>query len=161
VSGYLLDINVVIALVDPSHLHYDRAHHWFSAVGQSDWMTCPIVENAVVRIVCNPNYSNAHASPAVVIDSLASLTAVGRHRFVADRVSLLDDQVVDAGSLLYGGQVTDTYLVALAAVERAGLATFDSHISSSAVRLSMPLPRRRYRSGTLMSLPGLRRWSGR
>jgi predicted nucleic acid-binding protein len=151
VSGYLLDINVVIALVDPSHLHYDRAHHWFSAVGQSDWMTCPIVENAVVRIVCNPNYSNAHASPAVVIDSLASLTAVGR----------LDDQVVDAGSLLYGGQVTDTYLVALAAVERAGLATFDSHISSSAVRLSMPLPRRRYRSGTLMSLPGLRRWSGR
>jgi toxin-antitoxin system PIN domain toxin len=135
VSGYLLDVNVVIALVDPSHLHHDRAHRWFSGVGRHDWMTCPIVENAVVRIVCNPSYSNSQASPAVVVDSLASLTGVGQHRFVADRVSLLDDQVVDARSLLSGGQVTDTYLAALAAAERAGLATFDTHISSRAVRL--------------------------
>ena len=82
-----------------------------------------------------PSYSNSQASPAVVIDSLASLTGVGQHRFVADQVSLLDDQVVDARSLLSGGQVTDTYLAALAAAERAGLATFDTHISGSAVRL--------------------------
>ena len=133
-SGYLLDVNVVIALVDPTHLHHDRAHRWFSEVGQRDWLSCPIVENAVVRIVCNPKYSNAQASPVVVMNSLASLTAVGRHRFVPDRVSLLDSEIVDAGSLISGGQVTDTYLIALAASERAGLASFDTHISSSAVR---------------------------
>jgi toxin-antitoxin system PIN domain toxin len=134
VSGYLLDVNLVIALLDPSHLHHDRAHRWFSEVGQDDWFSCPIVENAVVRIVCNPKYSNAQASPAIVINSLTTLTTVGRHRFVADRVSLLDGTVIIAESLISGGQVTDTYLIALAAALGAALATFDNRISSSAVR---------------------------
>ena len=134
-SGYLLDVNVVIALVDPTHLHHDRAHRWFSEVGQGDWLSCPIVENAVVRIVCNPKYSNAQASPAIVIGALASLAGVGRRRFLPDRVSLLDGDIVDAESLISGGQVTDTYLIALAASEQARLATLDTHISSSAARL--------------------------
>jgi hypothetical protein len=50
-------------------------------------------------------------------------------------VSLLDDRFIDARALLSGGQVTDTYLAALAGAEGAGLATFDTHISASAVRL--------------------------
>jgi toxin-antitoxin system PIN domain toxin len=133
VSGYLLDINVIIALIDPSHVHHDRAHAWFAATGKSDWLSSPTTQNGVVRIVSNPKYPNAQTSPAVVIDSLRSLTGVGRHRFVPDDVTLLDAEAVQAEKLLSSGQVTDTYLLALAATARARLATFDTKLVTTAV----------------------------
>ena len=50
----LLDVNVIIALLDPSHVHHERAHEWFGAYRESKaggWATCPIVETGVVRVV--------------------------------------------------------------------------------------------------------------
>jgi len=133
VSGYLLDINVVIALIDPSHVHHARAHAWFAAEGRSEWLSSPTTQNGVLRIVSHPRYSNSQP-PAVVARSVTSLLAVGGHRFVADRVSLLDSTVIDPDALLSSGQLTDTYLVALAAAERARLATFDRRIVTGAVQ---------------------------
>jgi uncharacterized protein len=133
VSGYLLDVNVIIALIDPSHVHHDRAHDWFDHVGKHDWLSCPTTENGAIRIVGHPKYSNAQPSPAVVVDSLRSLIAVGNHRFIPDRISLLDPAAVNADALLSSGQVTDTYLLALATEARATLVTFDSKLVTSAV----------------------------
>jgi uncharacterized protein len=132
VSGYLLDINVIIALIDPSHVHHDRAHAWFDATGRHDWLSCPLTENGAVRIVSHPRYSN-HQSPVTVIDSVRSLTGVGNHRFVPDEVSLLDPKMVDAEALLSSGQITDSYLLALAVQAGAHLATFDTKLVTSAV----------------------------
>ena len=30
----LLDVNVLIALVDPAHVQHDQAHEWFSRTGR-------------------------------------------------------------------------------------------------------------------------------
>ena len=38
----LLDVNVLIAWVDPQHVHYDPSHHWFQAHGGHGWATCPL-----------------------------------------------------------------------------------------------------------------------
>jgi len=133
VSGYLLDINVVIALIDPSHVHHARAHTWFAEEGRHEWLSSPTTQNGALRIVSHPRYSNTQP-PALVARSVRSLLAAGGHRFIADRISLLDLAIVDPDALLSSSQLTDTYLLALAATERAQLATFDRRIVTAAVR---------------------------
>jgi predicted nucleic acid-binding protein len=32
--AYLLDVNVLIALIDPAHVQHDVAHEWFHKRGQ-------------------------------------------------------------------------------------------------------------------------------
>ncbi len=128
---YLLDVNVLIGLIDPSHVHHDRAHRWFEEAGQLGWLSCPTTQNGVLRIVSSPRYSNSQPM-ASVLESLASLVMAGNHSFVPDSISLLGD-VIDHLRLLSSGQVTDTYLLALAKANDARLATFDTKIVTSAV----------------------------
>lgn len=128
----LLDVNVLIALVDPSHVHHDVAHAWF-AEGRSDWATCPITQNGLVRIISHPKYPNGVASPAVALSLLSGLTAVGKHVFWPDDVGLLDPRAFHADRLLASHQVTDVYLLGLAARRRGRLVTFDRRLSSDAV----------------------------
>jgi predicted nucleic acid-binding protein len=59
---FLLDLNVLIALIDPTHISHDTAHDWFSAEALDGWATCPLVENGVIRIVAHPRYPNARFS---------------------------------------------------------------------------------------------------
>lgn len=143
-SGYLLDVNVVIALIDPSHVHHDRAHAWFGAAGKADWLSSPTTQNGAVRIVSHPKYSNAQPSPAVVIESVRSLTTVGNHRFIPDKISLLDPDLITTDGLLSSGQITETYILALAVDADACLATFDSRLVTTAVPSSaghlLPIP---------------------
>jgi toxin-antitoxin system PIN domain toxin len=130
VTRHLLDVNAVIALIDPLHVHHERAHRWFASRG-APWHTCPLVQNGVVRVVSHPKYSNSQPAP-VVLASLASLAAREDHAFLPDTVSLLDSSV-HTERLLASSQVTDTYLLHLAASNDALLATFDTRIVTSAV----------------------------
>lgn len=130
-TRHLLDVNAVIALIDPLHVHHERAHRWFASRGDELWHTCPIVQNGVVRVVSHPKYSNSQPAP-VVLASLASLAARDDHVFLPDTVSLLDTSV-HTERLLASSQVTDTYLLHLAASSDAMLATFDTRIVTSAV----------------------------
>ena len=130
-SAFLLDVNALIALLDPTHAHHHRAHAWFAGPGKDDWISSPTTQNGTVRVVSHPKYSNAQPV-AVVLESLESLTRVGNHRFVPDTVSLLGAGVVRA-NLLSSAQVTDTYLVRLAVSLGARLATFDARIVTTAV----------------------------
>ncbi len=40
-TTYLLDVNVLIALIDTAHVQHDAAHAWFASVGSISWATCP------------------------------------------------------------------------------------------------------------------------
>jgi hypothetical protein len=82
-------------------------------------------------VVSHPNYPNVQPAP-VVLTSLASLAAQDGHVFLADSVSLLDGSV-HTERLLASSQVTDTYLLHLAASNDALLATFDTRIVTTAV----------------------------
>ena len=130
-TRYLLDVNVVIALIDPLHVHHDRAHRWFTTRDAAPWHTSPTVQNGVVRVVSHPKYPNTQPAP-VVLASLASLAANEDHTFIPDSVSLLDGSVYTE-RLLASSQVTDTYLLHLAASNDALLATFDTRIVTTAV----------------------------
>ena len=130
---YLLDVSVLIALIDTGHIQHIATHGWFQRVGKLDFATCPIVENGALRIVGNTRYSGSPGSPAAVIPALASLRASPGHAFWPDDLSLLEAEFVDRTKLVAAGQVTDTYLLALAVSRGGRFATLDRRLATGAV----------------------------
>ena len=130
---FLLDVNVLIALIDPTHVNHDIAHHWFAEDAQTGWATCPLTENGVVRIVSHPGYPNSSGTPALVADIVSRLKMLPGYRFWPDNISLLDLKIIDTSRLLSHSQVTDSYLLALACANNGQLATFDRRLIVDAV----------------------------
>jgi toxin-antitoxin system PIN domain toxin len=131
---YLLDVNVLIALVDGDHMHHEAAHRWFEAEGRHSWATCPLTENGVLRIVGDPRYPNSPGSPYVVAPLVKQLQKARGHTFWSDDISLLGQADIDAQRLLHSRYITDTYLLALAKSRDGTLTTFDCHLVTAAVK---------------------------
>ncbi|MEP7352122.1 MAG: VapC toxin family PIN domain ribonuclease, partial [Acidobacteriota bacterium] len=49
-SVALLDVNVLIALLWPDHVHRTPAREWFLPNRHAGWATCAITESGFVRI---------------------------------------------------------------------------------------------------------------
>lgn len=131
---FLLDVNVLIALIDPTHVGHDTAHQWFAATGSTSWATCPLTENGVIRIVGHLKYPNSAGSPAAVVPILARLRTLPGHVFWPDDLSLIESDIVDGTRIATPAQVADTYLLALAVAHDGQLATLDRRLSPGAVR---------------------------
>jgi toxin-antitoxin system PIN domain toxin len=130
---FLLDVNVLIALIDPGHVQHDSAHHWFASDGSQSWATCPVTENGVLRIVGHSSYPNSPGSPAEVAPLIKTLRDLDGHVFWPDDISLLELEQLDTSRLLNRSQVTDSYLLALAQVHGGQLATFDRRLATGAL----------------------------
>ncbi len=130
---YLLDVNVLIALMDPASSHHAVAQNWFGAVGSKSWATCPITQNGLIRIVGNPRYPNSPGSPRSIAELLAVFTRDPGHEFWNDDVTLTDTGKFDLTRLLTQGQVTDTYLLGLAISHGGMFATLDHRLLTDAV----------------------------
>jgi toxin-antitoxin system PIN domain toxin len=133
VSRFLLDVNVLIALIDPAHVQHDRAHEWFASSGRQAWATCPLTENGVLRIVGHARYPNSPGTPAAVAELMMGLRALPGHEFWPDNLTIFDVQRIHSDRLLDSAQVTDSYLLALASAHGGKLATFDRRLVTSAV----------------------------
>ena len=96
----LLDVNVLIALLDPMHVHHEPAHQWFAQRGDLAWASCALTQNAVLRILGHPRYPNSPGSPAVVATVLQQLMCHPRHQFWPVSFSLLTASEVQASALL-------------------------------------------------------------
>jgi len=133
VNRYLLDVNVLIALVDPAHVQHDEAHEWFGRTGRRSFATCPITENGLLRIVGHPKYPNSPGPPSTVASALAAIRALPGHVFWPDSISLADSSFVDASLLSSHSRVTDGYLLALARANNGLLATMDHKLATEVV----------------------------
>ena len=131
-KGYLLDTNVLIALLWPSHAHHTRAVRWFTRHRSSGWATCPFTQAGFVRIVSNPAFSRDAVTPRDAVGVLATNTASKDHLFWPDELPLVE-AVAFAGSKLLGHQqVIDAYLLGLALRRGGMLATLDERITALA-----------------------------
>jgi toxin-antitoxin system PIN domain toxin len=138
VSEALLDVNVLIALLDGRHVHHEQAHDWFAASQSRGWATSPLTQNAVLRILGHPRYPNSPGSPAVVAPLMQELIRHPQHHFWPDAISLLEapgdkSAAVDPTKLLEAGQLSDTYLLALAVYHNGTLVSFDRRLNCGAV----------------------------
>ncbi|MEN8662836.1 MAG: TA system VapC family ribonuclease toxin [Lentimonas sp.] len=126
---YLLDVNVLIALVDTNHVHHEPVADWFWEHHVNGWATCPITENGFIRILGHINYPNSPQSADAARALLVALCAQPGHQFWPDAVSM---RTLDSyPELPISKHLTDYYLLASAIAKRAKLATLDKRISPS------------------------------
>ncbi len=132
---HLLDVNILIALMDPAHEFHRTATAWFRNNRAEGWATCPTTESGFVRILSNPKYPNITMSPAQAADLLVRLVDANAstHHWWAEQVSLRDTNVFELSALTGYKQITDTWLLAMAATNSGKLATCDRRMGTSGV----------------------------
>lgn len=125
-TPFLLDVNVLIALAWPLHVHHVVAHNWFENVGQKSWATCPLTQLAFVRISSNAKIISAAVSPRAAIKALSEIIALPGHTFWPDDLPVNDLASFTSNALVGHRQVTDAYLIELAKCHKGKLATLDA-----------------------------------
>ena len=121
----LLDVNLLVALAWPNHVHHRAAHDWFAKAHESGWATCPVTESGFVRVSSNPRATPEAKRPAEALHLLRALREVPGHVFWYDEVSLATDSRVRIDRLAGHRQVTDQHLLCVALSHDGRLATFD------------------------------------
>lgn len=118
----LPDVNALVALVHPNHVHHQLAHAWFESTPA--FATTPITESGLLRLALNSLIAGAPTSTSAAVASLRSLKDDPRASFLVDDSSLAQAEI-DLTGLVGHRQVTDLHLVNLAAKHSAVLVTFD------------------------------------
>jgi uncharacterized protein len=131
-TAYLLDVNVLLALLWPGHAFHEKAQRWFAGSAAKGWATCPIIEAAFVRIASTPAFSPRAVSPREALEVLQQNVKHPAHQFWPDDLSLTDGLVRLQNRIVGHKQVVDAYLLALATHHRGKLATLDKRMTELA-----------------------------
>ena len=136
----LLDVNVLIALAWPNHVHHDAAQSWFAGCRKSGWATCPLTEAGFVRVSCNPSAVQHTVTPSDAIALLQRLRRLEAHSFWSLDCSMVNLPNEILVRIQGYRQITDAVLLA-AAIQRGGrLATLDvglAHLVAPSQRRSV------------------------
>lgn len=124
----LPDVNVLVALTNPSHQHHPQARRWLSE--ETRFATTPVTENGLVRLLLNPAVTGQQVTGQQAVGILGGLRSHERAMFLPDSSSLAAADV-DLIGLAGHKQATDFHLVNLVASHGGVLATFDRRISQS------------------------------
>ena len=133
-SRYLLDVNVLLALVWPHYQGHESAHTWFVKSGCHGWATNPLTQLGMVRLLTNPAVMQGAVSAGAALEALADLTRHEGHEFWP-----LDREIAaclrPVSSTLRGHRQWTDAMLLWHAKERGGvLVSFDSCLRSMAGR---------------------------
>jgi uncharacterized protein len=124
----LLDVNVLVALTWPNHVHHGAAHVWYAQHRADDWATCPPTQAGLLRVSSNAKITPGAKSPREAFALFQAMTRLPDHVFVPDDVDLGRSPHFPQDRLLGYRQVTDAHLLAIALSHAAALAIFDQGI---------------------------------
>lgn len=122
---HLLDVNVLVALVEPGHEHHKKVQAWFGASGKGGLGLCPLTEAGFLRVTTNPAFS---PGPRTMEQAMAILQVLKDHphySYWEMKESWVDLTARFAWRILGHQQVTDAFLLGLAIRENGVLVTFD------------------------------------
>ena len=125
----LLDVNVMVALAWPNHVHHETARQWFAEHREEGWATCPLTEAGFVRVSCNPSAVQHTVTPSDAIAMLERLRRLESHSFWPLDKSVVDLPMEIVTRLQGYRQITDAVLLAVAMRRGGRLATLDSGLS--------------------------------
>jgi uncharacterized protein len=127
----LLDVNVLLAIAWPNHQFHAAAVAALSS--QNRWATCALTQLGFIRVSSNPAAIPTAKSPQEAAGLLARLVADSLHIYLDSLPAPASEDWRDAFRSLMGHQqVTDVYLLSLAAANKAVLVTFDRRLESVA-----------------------------
>lgn len=135
----LLDVNVLVALAWPNHVHHSAAREWFSLNHRSGWATCSVTESGFIRVSSNRRAIPDARPPFEAADLLRRMCAIHGHVFLPDEVrpSQLPHELRPL--LHMSSQVTDAHLALLARSHDCALASFDRGMPPLADALGVQL----------------------
>ena len=129
-ASYLLDANVLIALLMPEHEHHGRASHWLAGLVPKDRVALdPVVQGSFVRYTVRAGVGAQQAAAFV-----GSACQRGGWSFWPDDLDYSD---ADLAAVRGHKQVTDTYLAMLAKRHKARLVTFDAALAARLPELTL------------------------
>lgn len=114
-SGWLLDVNVLLGCGWKSHADHEFLMRWL--LQANEWATCPLTESGFLRISMTAAYQ---ADFEDARKTLSTLRALPGHRFLADDVAVASLPVLSSYK-----ETTDAHLVTLAKRHGLKLATLD------------------------------------
>lgn len=125
----LLDVNVLIALAWPNHVHHRAAVEWFLARQDGGWATTPLTESGFVRVSSNRSVIPTAVPPGVAIAMLERFRALEHHEFWPDEISPAASPFYPRERVVTHQQVTDAHLLALARSRGGRLVTLDRRLT--------------------------------
>lgn len=128
----LLDVNLLVSLAWPNHVHHEQALTWFRRRRGRPWATTPVTEAGFVRVSSNASAIPTAVTPAEAVELLDRMRAVPGHRFLEDDVPLVVGAHLARERVTTCRQVTDAHLLALARRHGVRLATLDRGVSGLA-----------------------------
>ena len=128
----LLDVNVLVALAWPNHVHHQAALSWFRENRAEGWATCALTEAGFIRVSCNPSVVRYTVTPRDAIALLDELRQLGAHSFWPLDRSIVELPPGIAARLQGYRQITDAVLLAAAMHNGGQLATLDSGLAALA-----------------------------
>ncbi len=129
VRPLLLDVNALLALAWPNHQFHEPITRRLERPAQI-WATCALTQLGFVRLSSNAAIVGIRRTPIEALALLKRLTADRRHTYFEALPPLRRVESSFRG-LLGHQQVTDAYLMALAASHGAVLLTFDHRLPAS------------------------------
>ena len=130
-SVYLLDVNVLIAMVWPRHKCHVAVQEWLSRESKRKWATCPFTQAGFVRIISNRAFSRDALAPEQALSLLRVNLEHPAHEFWSATLTL-NQAVVKVAKVVGHQQITDAYLLGLAIHNKGILATLDRAAESLA-----------------------------
>lgn len=128
--AYLPDVNLLVALSDPSHIHHLAADNWRQRIGIARFLLCPITEAGFMRLMANPIIGGLSMSGAILL--LQKIAALPNCESLPIEHSWLE-LIQPLIPRLHGyRQVTDALLLGLAIRNGAVLVTLDRRIQALA-----------------------------
>src|SRR5438270_724025 len=123
----LLDVNVLLALAWPNHQFHDAATRRFRSK-EERWATCALTQLGFIRLSCNAAVVSSARTPGEAASLLSAMISDRAHVYLSQTPSPLG--ICKFGTILGSAQVTDVYLIMLAAAHRASFITFDNRLRS-------------------------------
>jgi uncharacterized protein len=129
----LPNINVLVAIAWPSHVHHSIAIEWFDRTADDGWATCPMTEFGFVRMCLNPAVVGRATTATSAITMMSALRAVGQHSFWSDDSEV--SELSNVSNQIQGHRQMPDAQLALIAERRGGrIAMLDGGCSQESER---------------------------
>ena len=127
----LLDVNVLVAFLWTEHIHHERARSWLSSASERVWATCPLSELGCIRVLAGQTLTQNRFTVQSAEALLRAFISRERHEFWPDHLQTITGEFSASLRHIQGPkQLTDRYLLALAASHDGTFATFDRSVGA-------------------------------